>query len=30
MDYAKEFNARSLSDEKAKQLMKDYLKLKKI
>ena len=25
VDYAKEFNARSLSDEKAKQLMKDYL-----
>ena len=27
MDYAKEFNARSLSDEKAKQLMKDYLEI---
>jgi hypothetical protein len=25
VDYAKEFNANSLSDEKAKQLMKDYL-----
>lgn len=25
VDYAKEFNARSLSDEKAKQLIKDYL-----
>ena len=25
VDYAKEFNAQSLSDEKAKQLMKDYL-----
>ena len=25
MDYAKEFNASSLTDEKAKQLMKDYL-----
>lgn len=25
IDYAKEFNARSLSDEKAKQLIKDYL-----